>query len=311
MIFQSPMKSLKIFFLLFAYSLLSKAVDLQKLKSDSVALLLSNQLQVRTPMTLSAENISIKDNREFHELTFSHPASGTAKILISGPVGFSQAGKVYPVLFVMSGFQTGAQSLALIGDPGEYVLVGYQYPYTAEEMLEAPERLSQSFILTIGQVVGLWKWLSTQAWADAKKISTLGVSLGSLFMPVSLRVAEFQKFTPYKVIFAFGGADVTSVIVQELSPRLPESARAGFSNLVENATNLIAPKTHLSYLKGSFLVIRGLRDEVFPKESGEQLENLLPQPKTIVHLDTKHINVDTYDIIQPTIKAIYSFLLEN
>jgi hypothetical protein len=57
--------------------------------------------------------------------------------------------------------------------------------------------------------------------------------------------------------------------------------------------------------------VRGLRDEVFPQESGELLESLLPEPKKFVHLDTKHINVDTYDIIDPTIKAIYSFLLEN
>lgn len=303
-------------FLVFAVSILvlstnSLAIDLQKLKSDSVALLLSNQLQVSIPLTLSSDSSVVQNGRELHEITFSHPVSGLTKILISGPQGFSNNNQSYPVLFVMSGFQTGAQSLALIGNPGEYILIGYQYPYTAEEMLQSPDRLSQSFILTIGQVVGVWKWLSTQGWAQPQKISILGVSLGSLFMPVSLRVAEFQKFTASKVIFAFGGADVTSVIVQELSPRLPESARAGFTQLVENATNLIAPKTHLRYLKGSFLVVRGLRDEVFPKESGELLESLLPTPKKIVHLDTKHINVDTYDIIEQTVSSIYSFLLED
>lgn len=289
----------------------SFALDLQKLKSDSVALLLSNQLQVSTDLAISSDNLVIKNGREEHEMTFSHPVSGVTKILINGPQGFSNNGQVYPVLFVMSGFQTGAQSLALIGNPGKYILVGYQYPYTDEEMLEVPERLSQSFILTVGQVVGVWKWLSLQPWAQPQKISTLGVSLGSLFMPVSLRVAEFHKFTADKVIFAFGGADVTSVITQELSPRLPEAARAGFAQIVENATNLMAPKTHLSYLRGSFLVIRGLRDEVFPKESGELLENLLPAPKKIIHLDTKHINIDTYDIIDATMSSINSFLLEN
>lgn len=305
------MKILLIAISILVLSVKSFAIDLQKLKSDSVALLLSNQLQAGTPLSLTADEVSQKNGRELHDVSFNHPISGTTKVLISGPQGFSSNGKKYPVLFVMSGFQTGAQSLALIGDAGEYVLIGYQYPYTADEMLAVPERLGQSFVLTIGQVVGVWKWLSNQSWAQTDKISTLGVSLGSLFMPVSLRVAAFQKFKAHKVIFAFGGADVTSVIVKELAPRLPEQARGGFSQLVENATNLIAPKTHLSYLKGSFLVIRGLRDEVFPQESGELLESLLPEPKKFVHLDTKHINVDTYDIIDPTIKAIYSFLLEN
>lgn len=305
------MKSLKVLVLLFVVSFFSEAIDLNKLKSDSVALLLSNQLQASKALIPFAENRQIKSGREICELSFNHPVTGSTKILISAPQGYSISGKSYPVLFVMSGFQTGAQSLALIGNPGDFILIGYQYPYTGEEMLEAPEKLGQSLLLTIGQVVGVWKWLQKQNWVAQEKISILGVSLGSVFMPVSLRVAQMQNFIPQKSIFAFGGADVTSVIEKEFLPRLPKESHALFHQAIENATSFLAPKTHLPYLKGHFLVIRGLKDEVFPKESGELLEFLLPEPKKIVHLDTGHINVDTPHIIEPTIKSIYEFLIQD
>lgn len=305
------MNLLKILVLIVAVSFSSQAIDLQKLKSDSVALILSNKLQVSTSLVSSSEALEIKDGRELREMTFEHPVSGKTKILISAPFGYATSGKSYPVLFIMSGFQTGAQSLALIGNPGDYILVGYQYPYTGEEMLEVPERLGQSFFLTIGQVVGIWKWLQKQVWAAQDKISILGVSLGSVFMPISLRVAQMQNFIPQKSIFAFGGADVTSVIEKELFSYLPKESRTFFHQGIENATSLLAPKTHLPYLKGSFLIIRGLKDEVFPKESGELLEQLLPMPKKIIHLDTGHINVDTPHIIQATIKSILEFLLQD
>lgn len=302
------MKTIKIFVLILFIKTSVFAFDLNKFKSDAAALALENELNVHIPLSLISDQIVPQQDREVHKIIFTHPYSGTCRILISGPKGFWQSTQKYPVLFVISGFQTGSQSLALIGNPKNIVLVGYNYPATAEEMLAAPEKLTQSVFQTIGQSVGVWKWLNSQTWVEVNKIYNLGVSLGSLFLPISLRVAESQKFVPTKTIFAFGGAEVNSVFEKEFGDRIPVLLKGPFHQAIEFSTELIAPKIHLPYLKGEFMVVRGLQDTVFPPESGKALERLLPEPKRIVHLEAKHINVDTLDIIASMLTAVQEFI---
>jgi hypothetical protein len=308
MLLPVPMKIIKIFALMMIFASSAFSFDFNKFKSDAVAAALANEMNVHIPLTLISELIEFQNERELHHVIFSHPNSGITRILVSGPKGFWQSTRKYPVLFVISGFQTGTQSLALIGNPKDIVLVGYQYPATAEEMLAAPGRLTESIFQTIGQSVGIWQWFASQKWVADNKIYNLGVSLGGLFLPVSLRVAESQGFTSAKTVFAFSGAELTSVFENELGNRIPESLKAIFHQAVEVSTELLAPKIHLPYLKGKFMVVRGLQDTVFPKPSGEALEKLLPEPKTIVHLNAKHINVDTPDIIEPMLKAVQGFI---
>lgn len=315
------LKTLAISILIFVFAAFNSALaqDFARLQSDAIALGLENRLQVRTSVSLVADQVETQGQREFHYMKFSHPTNGSFQMIVSGPLGFAQSSRAYPVLFIVSGFQTGAQSVALVGDVGDRILVGYQYPFNADEILAEPNRLLEFFPRSIGQMVGIWSWLKVQKWAEAYKIDTLGVSLGSLLLPVSLRVAERVGFQARKTIFAFGGADFGSIVEYQVAQILArESANSAITAsaealkkvhlLVEGLTYPIKPRLHLAYLRGSFLVVRGLQDEVFPASSSEALVNLLPQPKTAVVLDSRHINVDTEDIIKATVQAIQEFI---
>lgn len=288
-------------------SVKSQAFDLNLMASDAAILALSEKFQAQERLQLVDEKIQIQSNREIHAYSFQQSRLGTARVLMSAPIGYRQTR--LPVLFVMAGFQTGMQSISFLQSPKDRILIGFEYPVTPDELLASPERFPESIQQSIGQAALLLAWLQEQPWVE--QVDTLGVSLGTLILPASLRLSETLGFRPHKSLFAFGGAEVASMFESSFRGKIPDSVLSPLVRLVEISTLPVAPKLHLPYLHGSFLVVRGLQDEVFTPQSGELLERLLPEPKKIAHLNTRHINTDQTEIIQQTVRVIEQFLKSN
>ena len=58
---------------------------------------------------------------------------------------------------------------------------------------------------------------------------------------------------------------------------------------ITSAIYPVEPALHLPYLRGEFLIINGKRDELIPAESARRLQELTPEPKTVVNLDVYNL----------------------
>jgi hypothetical protein len=279
--------------------------------SDLAIQFVAQSLRFGTLSTVQVLDVQIEfsGSREYHQMTFSSLGSGDVQILISGPKGFQNSPKPYQTLFLAGGFMTGQGTVDLVGDPGETILVGYQYPFSKEQIQADPSLLYKSIHLVPGQIALALSWLSKQSFVNPQNFHVMGVSLGSLLLPVALRLDQIQKVVPTSTLLCFGGSEFGLVFDHVLKNVISDSFVRGA--LVNGLANLLAPynpKLHLPYLQGRFFTLFAEQDQIFPTGSSLEQYNLLPEPKEIHWISGPHIDVDQPEQIQKTMAEVNTFL---
>lgn len=292
------------------------ASALEELQSQWTTQLLMEDLKLSASTQIRAVEKTIKNEKFYDtvELTLQTwqdaERVGNVRLFISGPKGFlSNRSANYPCLFVTAGFFTGRNSIKLIGAIQNTVLVGYEYPATMAGIQKNPLQFIQFLRQTPGQIAVALKWISQQAWLNPNNLYAMGVSLGGLFLPASLHIAQEMDVQVSKTIFGFSGAHLAPVLNQVLISQIPdERARREIVHAASNLTALHDPKLHVPFLKGSFLTIRADQDQIFPRESSATLESLLPQPTWNRVVRGPHIDEKQLDVIAQTREIVKSWL---
>lgn len=291
-------------------SLAQTSSDL-KLRSDAVVQLLASDLSLQDlnlKMQIIDEQVTIHGSREEHHLTFSHEGAGKIEILMSGPLGFTNSQRKYPALFISAGFLSGKNSIKLIPNPQDKILVGYQYPTSPEEIQKDPSQFPKALRLVPGQIALLLEWLSQRSYIRADRLHVMGISLGTLFLPVSLRLAQSRNIYPASTVLCFGGADVLSVIDEMMDPKIASWIRDLSLTLAKTVLSLHDPSLHLPFLRGPFLTVYATEDEVFPKSSSLLQYNLLSEPKRVHWVQGPHISEKHPEMIFETIQLVEKFI---
>lgn len=289
------------------------------LASKAATLAMMGNLQISSdsiPQVDFQEVISTKTSDRI-TLTLVYPGLPATRIFMSGPTGFLQkTDRSLPTLFLIAGFFTGAYNSLLLGEmtgemAGEVanmVVVSFDYPYKPEAISQDPAKLLQTFRLTPGLLALSLKWLSQQSWMNPQQSLAMGVSLGGLFLPAGLQIAQEMNAAPARTVFAFTGANIKAILANIFTPHIPQPALEGLLITIPTVNALSDPKLHLPYLKGSFLVIHADQDQIIPRSTTEELLNLLPAAKTQVVLPGHHIDYDHNLQIQQTKEAIFKWL---
>lgn len=234
--------------------------------------------------------------------------SGQISLLLKGPEHFWKRGR-YPVLFVSSGFEAGAHSIELIQTDFDVVLVSMDYSVTKNDLQRDPSLLLKMIRLTPGQIVAALQWVQEQNWYNkALGLHYMGISLGTLFMPVSISLAQKNGLFMSSSIFGFGGADIGKIFEHHLTPYLGQESSSRVKRIVEMIIALYDPKIYLSELGGPNLLIFATNDQIFPPSSVEKLIQLTPNPKEVVWINGQHIDVDRPEIISATIQTVVRWL---
>ena len=264
----------------------------------------------KTPAAaLSGQRIQSERGYDLVEVTLDHPEAGQIKLLMKGPSGFiNQTSRSLNCIFLVSGFFTGREAVKLMGDTGETVIVGLEYPYKLKDFVTKPENILQFVRQTPGQIALSLKYLSEQRWMDPQGLISMGVSLGGLFLPSGLHIAQMMGVEVPRSIFAFTGAHLTPIIEQSLEGQVPSEVAQYIAYTFANLTTLHDPKLHLPRLDGSFLVIRADEDKTIPLASSQMLEDLLPEDKKVAVVHGPHINTDQTEVIRQTQEAIGRWL---
>jgi len=225
--------------------------------------------------------------------------------------------KKLPVVLILGGHVTGADSISYVKDAGDNIIVGYTWPLpvqlhsVSDFVLQAPDLYHR--VMTIpGQVASVLHWLIEQPWADAKRISLLGFSQGALAAPSVQGIAAHDGIRIGWTIIAYGGAPLGTLLAA--NPHMkPTWLRKALAPLVDLVFHSLEPTVHLPCLSGKFLVLEGRDDRLIPAAARNLLREAVPEPKTVITFEGNHMGVgpDKMALLQKIIATSQKWLIEN
>lgn len=231
------------------------------------------------------------------------------KFILKIPAVSSRAN--LPAIAVFSGFQTGQEAVDLIDNQGENILLGFQYPMPLnlnghQWSWEWSSFESIPLLMTVAL-----HWLQQQSYIDSSRINILSVSFGSIFTPLALRWMQMFNINIKTTILGYGGGNIPLVVGNELKNYLGKNETEIIKILLTHQTWIYEPKYHVAQLKGTFLIIHGQEDQVFPAESIAIFDEKIISQKKIITLPGSHIQPDRKDLIDNFIKTVREFLVEQ
>lgn len=279
--------------------------------SEAATYLMMRDLRIAPssmPQVVS-QSVETFENSEVVRVVLQQEHMPALRLTLRGPKGFAaKRDRSLNGVFVAAGFFTGADASLLLGEVPNTVFVGFDYPYQIAEITQDPAKLLQTFRLTPGQIALAIKWVSTQSWLKAEKFAAVGVSMGGLYLPAALHMAQKMNTQVPRTIFAFTGADIKNILGNILKDLVPEPALPVVLVTIPAVNTLSNPEIHLPYLQGSFLVLYSDRDQVIPRATSEKLFTLLPGPKKFEVLNGPHVDIDQPEIIQQLKNTVLTWL---
>jgi len=207
-----------------------------------------------------------------------------------------------PILVVLGGLGTGESNIRSLTDAGGVAIVGYDWPmpvrfYDGPASFFRIAKLYRRLMAVPAQASSAIDWAAGQPWADRRRISLLGFSLGALAAPAIEDVAERDGQAIGWTILAYGGAPFGAL----LAP------------IVDLLLAPLQPTRHLAGLSSRFLVLEGADDTLIPAAARARLRDAVPQPKTIWDFDGDHIGVgpDKLALLQQVIARSRAWLAEQ
>ncbi len=235
--------------------------------------------------------------RDYIDVILDTDKGGDALFTISLPQKIPQGG--LPTILIVGGLKTGRESLQFVPEHGEYALVAYEYP----EKLKALHTLNvlshlysvrKATLEVAPELIAVIKYLKSQPWMNHEATSVMGYSFGATFIPVTYVKAQEEGIDLGPGVMAYGGAGVYCLFKANLS--LPDFLKGPVATMAAALFKPIDPILYAPHMKGDFLLINGLFDSQIPMDCAERLQNLVPEPKTIMNLETEHMSPKNPDL---------------
>lgn len=246
-------------------------------------------------------------NRDRLIVKLSDDSGRPFRLVIDGPQDFTSS--PHPVLFVSAGFFAGTQPVDLMKDDSDFVIAAFEYSDHPHDLMSQPEELVNILKQVPARLFFSVRWLQQQNWVAHDQVHILGLSLGSLYLPVALRLLQSYKIPFASFINGFGGAEVRTPFFHVLQGYLDDEKAGIAADLVETLTAPFDPAIYLPRLKGPKLVLHATRDELFTPEVSEQLDETITGPKLTCFLNARHIDMDRPTEIRMTFGILRAWLL--
>ena len=250
--------------------------------------------------------------RIYEDVILDCGGDGEANFTISLPQKIPQGG--LPCIAIVGGLKTGRESLQFVPDHGDYALIAYEYPDALQKLRKINVLWNlysvRSAALEVPpQLLAMVKYLQKQPWINDEPINIMGYSFGAIFIPVTYVDAEQQNICLGPGVMAYGGAGIYCVFKANLSvPRFLKKPIASMSAAIFKG---IDPIIYAPQMKGDFLLINGIYDKQIPVECSQRLQELVPEPKTIINLETEHMHPENTELTLRLIKISRSWIEEK
>ncbi len=202
-----------------------------------------------------------------------------------------------PVIFVAAGLYSSADTLNLLPRRSDVVFVVFEYSFKKTPGVDFFAGIESAIPSIPQQVSSALNYLSQQPWSKPNELHSIGISFGSLVMPLCLRVAQLQGTKIHSAILAYGGADISIILDHELEGKIGHREREILVEYLSIPLKFFDPTRHLPELSTEILIAYGKEDRVIPFASTEKMIELTPEPKTVVELPGAHIDVGEWEVI--------------
>lgn len=234
----------------------------------------------------------VDGNRESLWVTLNDADGDAFRIRIVGPKGFRDDHKARPFLFISAGFFSGTEPVELMKENGDVLVAAFEYTPDTDAIFRVPERLARLIKSIPARQYFAVSWLQSQAWVRHDQFHILGVSLGGLFLPVTLRLLETNHVPFASFIDAFSGAEVRAPFNNILAEHVGIKGVEGLTDVIATITTPYDPSVYLPAIHGPKLVIHGSNDEVFTPDISGRLDATVTGPKMTCVVKGRHIDMD-------------------
>ena len=253
------------------------------------------------------------DGRQLHRVVLREPTLGRITLVVSLPEPLPA--RPLPVIVLIGGVKTGADAVRLLPLPGANAIVGYEWPVGREvpdgaALGPRAYTLYRQLLSVPGQVVAAIDWVAEQPWADAERISLLGVSLGALAVPAIQRLAQEAGRPIGWTVIAYGGAPLGALLAADRR-LIPAGVRPVVAPLAGLLLRPLEPAEHLPYLTGRFLAIGARDEDLIPEAAAARLRALIPEPRTVALVDGGHIRTSQQQTLSETVRITIAWLVEQ
>ncbi|MCB1107893.1 MAG: hypothetical protein KDK76_07345 [Chlamydiia bacterium] len=232
-----------------------------------------------------------QEMRTYEDVILDCGKYGEALFTISLPEKIPHEG--LPCILIVGGLKTGRESLEYVPDHGQYALVAYEYP----DMLKKLHKINvfwhlysvrKAALEVPPELISILKYLYQQTWLNREPISLMGYSFGATYMPVTYVKGELAGLKLGPGVMCYGGAGIYCLFKANLP--LPNFLRDPVAAMAAAAFKPIDPILYASKMKGDFLILNGIYDSQIPMGCATRLQDLVPEPKTVINLETEHMH---------------------
>jgi len=258
------------------------------------------------------EETDNEEVRHYEDVILDCGRDGEAHFTISVPKKIPPEGLTCNL--IVGGLTTGRESLRFIPDHGEYALVAYEYSDALKKLKEIDViwnvySVRKALLQVSPQLIAIIKYLQKKSWMSKDPIDLMGYSFGGVFIPVTYVNAEKEGISLGKGVMAYTGAGVYCLLKANVS--VPNFLKSPVATIGAALFKPMDPLTYAPQMKGDFLIINGIYDDQAPPECAERLQKIVPEPKTIINLETGHMSSENTELTLRLIKISRNWLQEK
>jgi fermentation-respiration switch protein FrsA (DUF1100 family) len=212
-----------------------------------------------------------------------------------------RATRPLPAVFILAGVETGRDSLDLIDDRDDLLLVSMNYPHgeamalTGFGLLKAPFALRRMAFETLEGGVLAIDYLSKRPDVDQERIILLGVSFGSPII-VALGARDPRADA---VVLIYGGGDLGGLARTNLREKPWWVPGWIIGPAVRTFLGEFEPLAHVEKVAPRyFLMVSSRQDEMFPPSSALALYGRARDPKKLIWYETGHLDLFDRQLIR-------------
>jgi predicted peptidase len=215
--------------------------------------------------------------------------------------------KRFPAIILLGGKTTGKYAVDHALDIENVLIISPDYPYEPRESYSVASFLGdipdirQALLDMVPSVMLITDYLWDRPDVDTTRVVLLGYSFGAPFVPCVIS----QDRRSAVAVMVYGGGDLHSLIRHNVArfegPVFSELA--GFLGGL-----LLRPMEPMQFVDRiaptPLVMINGTQDEQVPRENAELLYAAARQPKKLIWLESRHVNVRNIELTVRIIRAL-------
>ena len=199
----------------------------------------------------------------------------------------------WPALLILGGVRTGKRVVDFVGDTGDWLVLGLDYPYAGRrsglgrlEFIAALPAMRRAVLDTVPAGMLAVDYLVSRPDVDPGRIVLAGGSFGALLAP-ALGAAD-ERISAVAIFF--GAGDLDALIGANLDLTWPIEPVATWLGSV-----IVSPLEPLKYVgrisPRPVFMLNGTEDVAMPVRCSSALHDAAREPKTVVWLDLGHVDI--------------------